>query len=216
MALLQQNQPALVDVGDRDLTPRRQWVTGRHRQQKRIVEQRQRLDVGAVHRQRQHHAVERASGQLFEQQLGLGLAHLQAQLRMEHLEPWQHARQHIGRQRWDDAEAKPPAQQVAVAGEVDQVAGGGEDALGPLRHIDTNIGEHDLARTPLHQFGADLALEFAHLHGQGRLGHGTVFRGPSEMPVARERGQITQLTQGDHADKICLSRQPSNTIRPDR
>src|SRR5512143_3182476 len=36
------------------------------------------------------------------------------------------------------------------------------------------------------------------------------------MPVAGERGQITQLPQGDHLDKIALSLRPNNTIRPDR
>jgi hypothetical protein len=112
-----------------------------------------------------------STSEFLEQRLGLGLAHLEPQLPMAHLEPWQHARQHIGRQRWDDAEAKLPAQQVTVAGEIDQVASRGEDVLGALRCVNANIGEHDLARTPLHQRGADLALQVADLHGKGGLGH---------------------------------------------
>ena len=94
---------------------------------------------------------------------------------------------------------KPPAEQVAVAREIDQVAGGGEDLLGALRHVQAGVGERDLARPPLDQFGADLALQLAHLHRQRRLGHRAVRRRPPEMPVARERGEITQLPQGDHS-----------------
>ena len=189
---------------------------GRHRQQEPVVEQRQCLHVGAVDRQRQHHAVDLAAAELLEQQLGLRLAHLQPQPRIICLQPRQHPRQHIGRQRRDDAELELPAQQGTMAGEVDEVAAGGEDGLGPLRHVLANLGEHDLARTPLHQFGADLAFKLAHLHRQRWLADRAVLRRPPEMAMAGERGQITQLTQGDHADKISLSGRLNNTIRPDR
>ena len=101
-----------------------------------------------------------------------------------------------------------------MAREIDQVAGGGKDLLGALRHVQSGIVERDIARPPLDQFGADLALEFAHLHGQRRLAHRAVGRCPSEMPMARERGEITQLAQGDHADKLFLSNGLINTIRP--
>ena len=40
---------------------------------------------------------------------------------------------------------------------------------------------------------ADLAFKLAHLHGQGRLADRAILRRPPEMPVAGERGQITQL-----------------------
>ena len=92
-----------------------------------------------------------------------------------------------------------------MAGEIDQIARGGEDLLGALRHVEAGVGERDLARPPLDQLGADLALQLAHLHRQRRLGDGAILRRPPEMPVARERGQITQLSQGDHVDKIFLS-----------
>ena len=61
---------------------RQRSVGRRHRQQKRVVEQPQRLDVGAFGRQRQHHDIELAARQLVEQQLGLRLAHLEPQLRI--------------------------------------------------------------------------------------------------------------------------------------
>ena len=76
-----------------------------------------------------------------------------------------------------------------MAGEIDQVARGGEDLLGALRHVQAGVGERDLARPPLDQFGADLALQLADLHRQRRLGDGAVVRRPAEMPVAGERGR---------------------------
>ena len=82
VALLQQNQPALIDILDVDARARRQRIRRRHRQQERVVEQRQRLDVGALDRQRQHRGVEFAARQFVEQQLGLRLAHFQPQLRI--------------------------------------------------------------------------------------------------------------------------------------
>ena len=91
-----------------------------------------------------------------------------------------------------------PAQHVAVAGEIDQIAGRGQDVFGAPRHVEADVGERNIARPALDQFGADFALQFAHLHRQRRLGHGAVRRRPAEMPVAGERGQITQLAQGDH------------------
>jgi hypothetical protein len=74
-----------------------------------------------------------------------------------------------------------------VAGEIYEIAGGGEDLLGALRHVEPSVGERDLTLPPLDQFGADLALELAHLHGQSRLADGTILRRTAEIPVAGER-----------------------------
>ena len=75
-----------------------------------------------------------------------------------------------------------------MAGEIDKVARGGEDLLGALRHFQAGVGERDIARPPLHQLGADLALQLADLHRQGRLRDGAVVRRAAKMPVAGERG----------------------------
>ena len=53
--------------------------------------------------------------------------------------------------------------------EIDQIAGGSENMLGAADHFEADFGERDFAGPPLHQLAADLALEFAYLHGQGRL-----------------------------------------------
>jgi hypothetical protein len=83
-----------------------------------------------------------------------------------------------------------------VAGEIDKIAGGGEDSVRPPRYVETYIGEHDPAWSPLDQRGAQFAFQFADLHGQRRLGNGAILSGAAEMPEPRERRQITQLAQG--------------------
>ena len=40
------------------------------------------------------------------------------------------------------------------------------------------------------------------MHGQRRLGHGASLGGTAEMTMFGEGGQITQLSEGDHADQI--------------
>ena len=73
-----------------------------------------------------------------------------------------------------------------------------------LRHFHPRVGERDVVGPAFHQFGADLALELAHLHRQRRLTDCAIFCRPSEMPVASKGSQITQLTQSDHTDKLDL------------
>ena len=102
-----------------------------------------------------------------------------------------------------------PLEHVAVAREVDQIAGGGEHLFGALGDFHADIGERDLVRAALDQLDADLALQLAHLHGQRRLRDRAILCGPAEMPVVSERGQITQLAQSDHADKLDLSTVPN-------
>ena len=92
MALFQQDHPALIDILDMDAAARQPFV-GRHRQQKWIVEQLQRFNIGAFRRRRQHHAVELAAYELLKQEFGLCLAQLQPQPRIFRLQSGQYARQ---------------------------------------------------------------------------------------------------------------------------
>src|SRR6185437_16134083 len=62
---------------------------------------------------------------------------------------------------------------------------------------------------------AHFALQFPDLHRQCRLGDRTFLRGAAEVAVAGKRGEIAELAQGNHRNKIILSRWPNNTIRPD-
>ena len=156
-------------------------------------------------RQRQQQAIERAGDELVDQHARLRLAHLETQRRIAPLQQRQHARQQIRRQSRDDAELQRAAEDVAMAGEVDEVAGGGEDALGALRHLKAGFGDGDLARPALDQLGAELALELADLHRQRRLGDGALLRRLAEMAIAGEGGEITQLTQGNHGLILAIS-----------
>ncbi len=90
--------------------------------------------------------------------------------------------------------------------DIDDVARRRQDALGAPRHLGTDIGEHGLAPTPLHQLYAERLLQLTNLHGQGRLGHGAGLGSTAEVPVLDQGGEILKLSQGDHGDKLFLSR----------
>src|SRR5512143_1712094 len=167
--LLQQNQSALVDIGNTNTTAQRTLVGSRHRQQEWVVEQPQCFDVDAFHRKRQHHAIEFAAHQFLEQHLSLRLTHFQPQPRIFGLQLRQYTRQDVRSERRDDAKLEDSAQHIAVAREINKVSGGGKDAFGALRHFHASGSECDLVWPPLDQFGADLTLELTHLHREGRL-----------------------------------------------
>lgn len=82
-----------------------------------------------------------------------------------------------------------------MAGEVDEIAGRGQNALAPPRHFLAQLGELDRAGTPFHQYGVEFAFQLAHLHGQGRLGHRAGLGGAAEMAMAREGFEVAQLAQ---------------------
>lgn len=77
-----------------------------------------------------------------------------------------------------------PGEHVAVAGIIDEVTRGSKNVLGTPRDFDTGFSQRDLAGPPFYEFRADLALEFAHLHRQRRLGHRAFVGGSAEMTVA--------------------------------
>jgi len=74
-------------------------------------------------------------------------------------------RQQIGRQRRNHAERQPPRQQAAaLAGEVDQIAGSRQHLFATLGDLPPDIGQHHIARPPLHHGDAERALQIADLH----------------------------------------------------
>ena len=82
----------------------------------------------------------------------MGLAQVDAQFRKAMVQDRKESRQHIGRERWDDAELQPSSQQpAAMAREIDQVAGGGQHLLAPARDLDAGFGQCDVARTAFDQ-----------------------------------------------------------------
>ena len=171
------------------------------------LEQLHGLDVGLVERQRQHDDVELAAGELVEQHPGLGLAQFDLQLGIVALQRRQHPRQHIGRQRRDDAQASSRPVSTLRRCRAKSTRSRAAGRICSLRAATSmpDIGQHDVARTPLDHLHAQLPLQVADLHGQRRLGDRAGVGGPAKMPMLGQRGQISQLFQRDHGDKINLS-----------
>ncbi len=203
MAFFQQNEPVLVDVARRHPCIRRTRIARRDREQKRIVEQHHLLDIALAHRKRQQYGIERAAHQFVHQHAGLRLAQFDTQLRIALLQHRQHARQDVRRQRRDHAELQSAGERPrAVAGEIGEVTRRRQHGLGALRDFNSGFRQHHIVRPPLDQFDTKVPLQFADLHRQRRLGHGAGLGGLAKVPMRRQRGQISQLFQGDHADKI--------------
>ena len=106
VSLLQQDQPALIDIGDidHDRAAGRSSAAGtasRNGSSNSLSVS----DIGAFRRQRQHHAIELAAHKFLEQHLGLRFAQLQPQPRISRLQSRQHARQYVRSERRNDAES---------------------------------------------------------------------------------------------------------------
>jgi hypothetical protein len=113
----------LVNIRNANAATKREFVGCWHRKQERIVEQPERLNVGVFRRQRQHDAVEFPPRELLKQHLCLRLAQLKPQARILGLHARQDARQHIRRERRDDAELERSTENITMASEVDEIAG---------------------------------------------------------------------------------------------
>ena len=89
-----------------------------------------------------------------------------------------------------------------MPGEIDQIARGRQHVLAAPRDFAPDIGQHHVARPPLHHRDAEGPLEIADLHRQRGLGHGTGLGGAAEMAVFGQRREITKLSKRDHTDQI--------------
>ena len=91
-----------------------------------------------------------------------------------------------------------------MAGKIDQIARGRQHVLAAPRDFAPDIGQHHVARPPLHHGDAEGAFEVADLHRQRGLGHGAGLGGAAEMAVFGERREITKLSKRDHcrSDKL--------------
>ena len=109
----------------------------------------------------------------------------------------------------------PCGADLAFAPEVDEIARRGQELATPRCNLLPDLRQHDLARTPLDELRRQLLLKLPDLHRKGGLGDGTCLRRPAKMPMFRQCGQIPQLLQRNHGDKIILLDRSGNTIRPD-
>ena len=103
-----------------------------------------------------------------------------------------------------------------MAREIDEVARCRKNPLCALCDFNADLCQSNVTWPPLYEVGADLTFQFLDLHRERRLGDGAFIGGASEVPVAGEGGEITQLTEGDHSYKLRLSNVGNNTIRPDQ
>jgi hypothetical protein len=170
----------------------------RYRQEERVLEEGQRLDVGGLHRQGQNQHVELAVGQLVQERVGPRLAQVQLQIRIALAQERQKWRQQVGRDRGNDAEVQRTSQNaVAVMRIVDQIAHVGDDAGGASRDLLAPLGQLHALPPALDQHGLQLPLQLLDLHRQRRLRDGAGSGRPPEVLVLGDGGEITQLTQGD-------------------
>ena len=118
----------------------------------------------------------------------------------------QDARQQVGADRRDDAEAQAAGERFAGrAGRVDQVADVAEDGAGARRHLGAERRQHDGAPGALDQRRAEQALEVLEARAERRLGDETGIRRLAEVELIGERDEITQLArrgQGGHRSLI--------------
>ena len=115
------------------------------------------------------------------------------------LQRGQDFREQIGRDGRYHAKHQTPGQQTAaVAGEIDEVAPGREDALPTPRHFGADVREHDIAWTAFDEIDFEHPFQLANLHRQGRLRHRARFGGASEMPMLRQGAEVPQLSEGRH------------------
>ena len=89
-----------------------------------------------------------------------------------------------------------------MPGEVDQVARRREDVFAAAGNLAPDIGQHHIARPSLHHRNPERPLEVANLHRQSGLGHGAGLGSAAKMAMLGERGEIAELSERDHADKI--------------
>ena len=217
MALLQQDQPARIDIVGGDAGAARQIVAGRRREQERdrrtaaasrypacgagsaIITTSSAPRISSSTRKRVW--VSRNSSS----RSGMPL-----------LQHRQQMRQHIGRDRRDDAEFQRAGQhRAAMTREILEIARprSGSARRGGRSPTPVSVSATSL-RPPLHQCDPEIALQVLDLHGQGRLADGAGLGGAAEMPVSGERIEIAELSERDHADKIILSLILINTIGP--
>jgi hypothetical protein len=84
----------------------------------------------------------------------------------------------------------------------------GQDRVGPREQLGARGGQLDAAARAVQQRHAELRLEPADLLRERRLGHVDRLRGAAEVAVARDRGEVLELTE-IHALTLCV---PSRTL----
>ena len=194
VTFLQQQEVLAAQIALRHAVARPQGMMCRQRQREHVVEQRQFLDLGLVERQGQDQQIERACQQLAGEHRSLGLAQAQLQLGKDVVELRQDARQQIGADRRNDADAKRSTQHLGVpAREIGQILDGPDDGAGPAGDLAAGGCQKRAAARPLDQWRAESDLQLLDLHAEGRLG---------DVAAGRRLPEVLGFSQGDEVPEL--------------
>jgi hypothetical protein len=85
-----------------------------------------------------------------------------------------------------------------MSAKIHQVTRRCQHSLTAPRHLGSDVSQCRFTGPAFDKFDLELFFELPNLHGQSRLGDRTGFGSTTEMPILRERVEITELPQGDH------------------
>ena len=184
----------------------RERVRRGHREHERLFEERQRLEIVALDRQREQQQLELARPQAGDDALRLILAQQQLELGVGGAHRRQRARQQIWRDGWDHAEREPAGEgALRHARLVEQVVDAAQRLARALDHARSGGRHEHLAPVALEQPQAQQLLELADLERERRLRDRAGLRRAPEVEGVGERDQVLELTDRRPHDQSSLS-----------
>jgi hypothetical protein len=161
---------------------------------------------GLGHRQRHDGDVQARFQHILDQALGHGLARLRVEAGELAPQRLNQARQQIGRDGGDDADAQGAGQAVAIgAGQIAQLVHGAQDVAGAGGELMAKRGQPDLARAAFDQGRADQAFQLLDLHRQRGLGDRAILGRAAEMAGPGKGLEVAQLFHGQGLHQVSLS-----------
>ena len=180
-------------------------MRGRHREQKTVVEQTDRFDVGMFDRQREQQHIELTIEKFAHEGLGLALANMQIKVRKRIADHRQQLGQHIRRDRRDHTKTERTGENlVLLARDVDNIAHVGQHPRRALCDFLSAFRQHHPAPAAFEKLDPEEFLELLDLHRKRRLGHGAVLRGLAEMARPGDGIEVFELFERDHVGSIFL------------
>ena len=196
MTFLQQQEVLAAEVGLGHAAASPERMMGRQREREHVVEQRQLLDLGLLERQGQDQQIEPARQQLADEHRGLGFAQAQLQPGKDIVQTGQHARQQIGADRRNHADAQRPAQHVGMlAREIGQVPDRLQDGAGAAGDLASGRGQERALARALDQRRAESDFQLLDLHAERRLGDVTARGCLPEMAGFGQSDEVAELAQ---------------------
>src|SRR6185437_12258994 len=196
VAVFQQQQVLVLEVGQFQRAPSGQRVRIGGGQQERFLEQEFRMQGVVVHGQREDRGVQFAFAQPLYQLRRFLLDQQQFQARKAFADRAEYVRQKVRAEGRKDAKAQAAGFRILVA--MRDVS----DLLDFVQHLArarhdllADVGQQDLARRALHQCHAEFVLELLDLGGQGRLADEACLGGAAEVLVVGEGNEVMEIAQ---------------------